>query len=510
MGSAFKQIAAIWSRLGINQKVTMLGLGAGVLAGLAVLVWLARRPSYELLYSDLEEKDMAQVVGFLKDSKVPYQISLGGKAILVPEGQKYDLRLGLANKGLMAGGHVGLELWESPGWSTSPLAEQMMKRRAMQGELARTIMHIQQVAWADVQVAESEPSLFAEDHRATTAAITLKLRPGCSLNGVQVSGIARLVAGSVEGLEPKNVTIIDEEGNLLSSPHDDTSATEASDVHAFRRACEEQLAAKAQVMLDRALGPGKSVVKVSAILDMDRSTETRESVEAESRVALTEKTTSKTSTTPAETAGAAAGSQSEETNESAYEVPKTVRTTQTAPGTIHHLDVAVILDPTYEDKDGKEATLTQQEVADLGLLVKKAVGLEETGTRKDTLQMTAMAFHKEPKAGAVAAAPQDDNKRQAMLQIAKNASAVFVVVIFVVFAGLSLRKVLRAVPKSPERAEAGAPGMLEMELYGAGGNGGGDGRDGLRNRVTEVMAKNPEAAARLLQRWISEDSGGKK
>ena len=165
------------------------------------LICLARQPSYELLYSDLEEKDMAQVVGYLKDSKVPYQIAAGGKALMVPEGQKYDLRIALANKGLMTGNRVGLELWEAPGWGTSPLAEQMMKRRAIQGELARTIMHIEQIAWADVQIAQSEPSLFAEDQRQTTAAITLKLRPGQSLNAVQVGGIARLVAASVEGLD---------------------------------------------------------------------------------------------------------------------------------------------------------------------------------------------------------------------------------------------------------------------------------------------------------------------
>ena len=203
MGSLFKQVAAIWNKLGINQKVSLLLVALGVIAGGVVLVCLARQPSYELLYSDLEEKDMAQVVGFLKDSKVPYQISAGGKALMVPEGQKYDLRIALANKGLMTGNRVGLELWEAPGWGTSPLAEQMMKRRAIQGELARTIMHIEQIAWADVQIAQSEPTLFAEDQRQTTAAITLKLRPGQSLNGVQVGGIARLVSASVEGLEPE-------------------------------------------------------------------------------------------------------------------------------------------------------------------------------------------------------------------------------------------------------------------------------------------------------------------
>ncbi len=169
MGSLIKQVAAIWNKLGINQKVSLLLVGLGVIAGGVVLVCVARQPSYELLYSDLEEKDMAQVVGYLKDSKVPYQITAGGKALMVPEGQKYDLRIALANKGLMTGNRVGLELWEGPGWGTSPLAEQMMKRRAIQGELARTIMHIEQIAWADVQIAQSEATPLrrgpAPDHR---------------------------------------------------------------------------------------------------------------------------------------------------------------------------------------------------------------------------------------------------------------------------------------------------------------------------------------------------------
>ncbi|MGD1001216.1 MAG: flagellar basal-body MS-ring/collar protein FliF [Candidatus Brocadiia bacterium] len=504
MGSLIKQVTAIWNKLGINQKVSLLLVALGVIAGGVVLVCVARQPSYELLYSDLEEKDMAQVVGYLKDSKVPYQITAGGKALMVPEGQKYDLRIALANKGLMTGNRVGLELWEGPGWGTSPLAEQMMKRRAIQGELARTIMHIEQIAWADVQIAQAEASLFAEDQRQTTAAITLKLHPGQSLSAIQVGGIARLVAASVEGLDLKNVTVIDEQGNLLSSPHNDADSAEAADLQAFRRNCEEQLAQKAQVMLDRALGPGKSVVKISAIVDMDRITETKEQVDAANRVARTEKTTSKTSTAAGEGAAAAAGGgMSEETNETNYDVPKTVRTTQMAAGTIKHLDVAVIIDPSTTDKDGKDTALTPQQIEDLGMVVKRAVGFEETGaTRKDSFQLTAMAFHKEPKADD-AAAPAPEKGSAKIAQVAKQAVPVLAALIFVVFAGLSLRKILRSVPKPGASApETGREALIAPEFYG--GATGGDGHVQLRNRVKDVMAKDPEAAARLLQRWISE------
>ena len=226
-------------------------------------------------------------------------------------------------------------------------------------------------------------------------------------------------------------------------------------------------------------------------------------------MARAEQTTSKSSSSPAENNNAAAGSQSEETNETAYEVPKPVRTVQMAPGTIKRLDVALIVDPSYTDKDGKDAALTQQQLDDLGMLVKRAVGFEESASRKDTFQLTAMAFRKEPKAEVPEGAQQQE-KRQAIIQIAKHASAVVAVLIFVAFAGLSLRKILRAAPK-PASGPAGEKSMAEVDLFGIEGfSGGGNGHAQLRNRVKDVMAKDPEAAARLLQRWIGEDNKGKK
>ncbi len=230
--------------------------------------------------------------------------------------------------------------------------------------------------------------------------------------------------------------------------------------------------------------------------------ETKEQIDAASKVALTEKTTSKTSAAAGEGA-AAGGGLSEETNETNYTVPKTVRTTQMATGTIKHLDVAVIIDPSTTDKDGKDTVLTAQQIEDLGMVVKRAVGFEESGaTRKDTFQLTAMAFHKEPKLDDAAAATQEKGAAK-VLQLAKQAVPVLAALIFVVFAGLSLRKILRAVPKPGASAPAGgSDGLASSELYGA--EMSGDGHVQLRNRVKDVMAKDPEAAARLLQRWISE------
>jgi len=502
MGNSLKQLAAIWKKLGFNQKLTLLFLATAIAAAIVALVVVARRPAYELLYSDLEEKDMAQVVAFLKDSKVPYRVIQGGRAVMVPEGTKYDLRLSMSSKGIVSGGRVGLELWEGPGWGASPLAEQMMRRRSIQGELARTIMHLEQVAWADVQIAQPEPSFFAEDEKPVTAAITLKLRPGRKLTQVQIAGICRLVAGSVEGLQPDQVTIIDERGNLLSSPRGDAVHAMASDLQQLQRQYEEYLAGKAQALLDRALGPGRSVVKVSAVLDMERISETRESYDVENRFALTERITSKS--VKGDPGGG--GTQSDETTEMTYDVPKTLRTVQNVPGGVKQVHVAVVIDPSSVDAEGNEQKLTQAQIDELGQVVKRAVGLDESSGRGDTFQLATMDFREPPKADLDVTA-EKQRKRQYILTLVKHASSVLAVVIFIAFAAMALRRISRTIRAAGAGGAAGGTPALPLDLAGLPG---GNGLSRLRHHVRDVMAKDPVAAAQLLRRWLNEqETAGK-
>jgi len=499
MGNTFRQIAAIWKKLGPNQKVTLLLLAVGIVAGVVTLAVVARRPSYELLYADLEEKDMAQVVAFLKESKVPYRILQGGRAVMVPEGSKYDLRLAVSSKGILTGGRVGLELWDAPGWGASPMAEQMMRRRSLQGELARTIMHLEPVSWADVQIAQPEPSFFAEDEKPVTAAITVRLHPGRTLSPAQIAGICRLVASSVEGLQPDNVTIIDDQGNLLSTPRTDPVNALASDLQQLQRQYEDYLAAKAQTLLDRALGPGRSVVRVNAVLDMDRISETRETYDANGRVALTERIASKSIQGEA----GAGGAQSDETTEATYTVPKTIRTIQNVPGGVKQIHVAVLLDPTFRDAEGKEQQLTQEQIDNLGQVVRRAVGVDESRGRGDTFQLATMSF-REPTRSDLDSKAEKEQKNQYILTIVKRASSLLAVAVFVVFAALALRRISRTI------RSAGASTTSPTFPLDLAGMPGGNGLNQLRNHVREVMARDPVAAAQLLRRWLNEEEGARR
>jgi len=506
MSKFIEQFASVWKKLGVNQKATILLMLAAGIAGAAVLVHLSRRPSYEMLYSDLDEKDMASVVSYLREAKIPYRVTGGGRTVMVAEGAKYETRLDMAAKGLLPSGPVGLEMFEGNTLAPSPMVEQMMKKRAIQGELGRTIMHMRQVQWAEVQIAMPEATPFAEEQKPVTASIVVQTREGETLRKSQAMAIARLVAGAVEGLDPQNVTLVDAAtGNLMSSPQADTTGAEANDAQSFRLAYEEYLAGKAQAILDRALGAGRSEVEVAAVLNMDRITETRESYDAASRVATHERIVSETTNS---NAAQGAGSTKEE-SESSYSVPKTLTNKLTAPGAVERLDVAVIYDPTFTDAEGNEATITDEQHAELEALVAAAVGLDRQ--RNDTLKVTAMSFRQPaPPAGGPSAALPETGKRDYVLQLVRYGSSIGAALLFVIFVTVALRKTSRraaatSAPGTGETSPAIAATLLSMS---PGGNG--NGKAEARERVKDIIASNPITATRLLQRWINEDDPTRK
>ena len=304
----------------------------------------------------------------------------------------------------------------------------------------------------------------------------------------------------VEGLEPRNVTIVDAAtGNLIVSPRADTTGAEASDAQSFRLAYEEYLAGKAQAILDRALGRGRSQVEVSAVLDMNQVTETKETYDAASRIATHEKIVSETTNS---TASQGAGSTKEE-SESSYTVPKTLSNKVTAPGAVERLDVAVIYDPTQTDAEGNETTVTDEQHAELEALVAAAVGLDRE--RNDTIQVTAMAFREPalPADGESTALPES-GRREYVLQLVRYGSSIGAAVLFLVFVTIALRKTSR---RAAETAGAGAgetsPAIAATLLSMTPG---GNGKSEARERVKDIIASNPLTATRLLQRWINEDN----
>ncbi len=270
-----------WGNLTPGQQRVLIGMGVLTAVGLAFLISWASRPEYRPLFTNLTESDAAAVTAKLDERKVSYRLSNGGSTILVPRSEVDALRLQMAHDRVLKGTNVGFETWDE---SPLGMTESMMKvkrQRAIQGELERTIMAMEGVEAARVHLAQPEESPYLDTKLSPTAAVTLKLKSGHRLSSSQVEAITHLVSYAVEGLSPQNVSVMDSDMNLLTGTRDpETGAPDFTAKHAeMQRQQEERIKSDIQTMLAQVLGPNKSVVRVRAEMDFDRTKTTKKTVQ---------------------------------------------------------------------------------------------------------------------------------------------------------------------------------------------------------------------------------------
>lgn len=256
-------VQARWTAASTRNRAIVLFAAAAVAAfGLLGYVRF-REPSNAVLFSGLADEDAAAVVERLRELRVPYTLSEEGGTILVPEDQVHETRLSLASAGLPSGGSVGFELFDEARFGESEFAEQIQYRRALEGELARTIGHIDGVEDARVHLVLPHRTLLSGDESRATASVALHLRVGHHLETEQVRGLVHLVASSVRGLSAEDVTIVDGDGRRLAGGGDDGAET-ASDAEGLRDRIARSRETAAQDLLDATFGPGVAVVRVTA------------------------------------------------------------------------------------------------------------------------------------------------------------------------------------------------------------------------------------------------------
>ncbi len=388
------------SRMTASQVMMLLGIIAGTVVGIFLLVGWVNTISYAQLYSDLDESEAGEVVAYLNDNKIPYQLSDGGRTILVPSSEVYKTRISLASQGLPRNGNIGYSIFDKNNLGMTDFLQNLNFRRALEGELVRTIMQLSEVQAARVHIVMPRDRLFKEDKKEATASVVLKLKGG-GLTKQQINGISHLVASSVEGLKPENIAIIDYDGNLLSSgqEHEVVAGLTATQLD-VRKQVEAYLEHKAQSMLDGVLGVGKSVIRVTADLNFQQQEKTSELYDPNSPSIRSEERT-KTSNTNSDKANETSESQQEESSETVitnYELNKTVEHIIGAVGTINRLSVAVLVDGVYtpvEGADGKTTEMTyqprsQEDLDRLAAIVKNAVGFDPQ--RNDQIEMVNLPF----------------------------------------------------------------------------------------------------------------------
>jgi flagellar M-ring protein FliF len=506
-----KALAPARRRLAILAAVLLLG-------GVVVAVVLAGHgEDYQYAFTNLGPEDSGQAQAILKNAGIPFRLEADGSALAVPAARVYDARLLLAAEGLPRGGGVGFELFDRGDLGITEFTQKVNLRRAIEGELGRTIGKLAEVRSARVHVTLPEKGLYRDEDRPASAAVVVNLRPGRVLGERELAGVRHLVASAVPGLEARAVTVVDGSGTVLTT--DDATGGEA--VASFRRSLERDLEGRIVALLERAVGAGAVVARVTATVDATEVTRSAETYDPDSAVLRSERSLiqsqiqGQTETgaaaegaangtaggvagaaanqplapTAAPSAGARARASTEDRTRN-YEVSKTVTRIVERSPRVERLSVAVIVDGV----DG--APRPDAEVQSLGELAKRAVGFDPE--RGDAFEITSMVFPTAADEPAAAPAP-----RPAWYWAVLAGGALAVLALFAL---LLLRRRPTRLATTPlpagarvadlEAALAGAP--LPDRSFPAG-------ETALRDRARELAASDPSRAAQLLKAWIAAD-----
>ncbi len=417
-GNLLRNLIDRLSALSVAKQVSLvIALAATVALTISVIVW-SGTSNYALLFGDLKPKDVNQVVEMLDKDKIPYKLDEKTGAVLVPEDQVYPLRIKLAAAGFPKETPTGYQLLDKEqGFGISQFRETTQYHRALEGELAKSVASLAPVKSARVMLGLPKRSVFVRKQKPASASVVVQLYPGRSLDEEQVSAIVHLVSASVPNLDPKNVTVVDQNGNLLTDNAISGSMRMSMKQLEYTRQIESTLSRRIIQLLSPIVGGEDKVrAQVTAELDFTQQEQTRENYEPDPEAIRSEQEVKEINRNEGPTgipgaltnqpprAGIAPEEgyspekdpnlkSSKEKTTKNYELDRTVSHIKSAVGNIKRLSVAVVVDDqTVIDKDGKveRKPRTDEMLQSYRRLVSDAVGLDET--RGDTLSVVNASF----------------------------------------------------------------------------------------------------------------------
>lgn len=480
------QFAQLFNRLTPGQQVSMVLFVILVTGGIFLASYFVNQENYQVLYSGMNPEDAGAVIAKLKEQKIPYRLEAGGTAVSVPASRLDELRVQLAAGGLPQSGRIGFEIFDRTNFGMSEFAEQVNFRRALEGELARSIASLTEVASARVHLVLPKAALFQPQEERAKAAVVVKLRSGKGLSSESIFGISYLMASAVPGLKPENISIMDVQGNVLSLPSKGSLTPGLSQPEMETQiALEKELNAKILSILEPVVGKGKVGAKTSVELNLDRVEETSETFDPD-KAAVARRQVSKESRSegaglgvggivgiignqpqaPQAPAGSAASNGRDRQDENTqFELSRTVRHTVQALGRIKKLSVAVIVDDKLvykQDAKGKRTSTyvprQPEELRKIRDLVNAAVGFNQERGDQVTVENLPFQILDFPAADE---APAPVGWTQQYWELVKPAGRYLGIAAIALFAYLTLlRPFKRKVLEGLQHAAAGAPKLL--------------------------------------------------
>jgi flagellar M-ring protein FliF len=521
------------SRLDNRQKLGAMGALALAIA-LLVGAWLwTKEPPYGVLFSNLGDQDGGQIVTTLQQQNIPYKFSENGSAILVPSGLVHDTRLKLASLGLPKGGLVGFEVMENQKLGISQFAEQINYQRALEGELARSIQTLATVRTARVHLAIPKQTAFLRDEMKPTASVLVSLLPGRTLDVTQITGIIHLVSSSVPQLTPSNVSVVDQDGNLLSKQPDSqkNAGLDPSQLR-YVKDIEAQYLKRVEAILAPLLGKSNFRAQVAADVDFSqidqvaetyrpnpspetaiRSQQTSESNQANQQPsgvpgALTNQPPVPATapiTTPQVGTGTGGSTQGTFTRNATinYEVDKTVRHMRGVPGVVQRLSVAVAVNhrpgPEVKGKPGPMQAPSAEELKRINDLVREAVGFNQA--RGDSISVASANFvAPEPELEADLPIWKDPEMIALGKEIGKY--LVFALIAFLIWRKL-VNPIFEMVAATTHQVETEEDKAAEEAIESAIETGPGEPTFEDRLKEARDIAHNdPKLVAELIKEWM--------
>lgn len=532
------------------------GVGVIALGAVAVSAWLwSQQPDWKVLYNNLPDREGGAVIAQLVQMNVPYKYTEGGGAIMVPAGMVHDARLRLAAAGLPRSDTTGYELMEKQRFGTTQFQERLNFQRGLEGELARSIQSIAAVKQARVHLAIPVQNGFLREQLKPSASVVLTLYPGRVLERSQVQGILHLVASSVPDMNPKQVSVVDQYGKLVSDLDADGGAMNTAQIN-YRNQIESSLSRRISDLLEPIVGQGNLRAQVAADIDFTQSEATAETFSPNQNPANAAIRSQQTmasqdgngglaapggipgaltnqppgnptapvngaaqATGPAAGAAAsqsAANGSSRQESVTNYEVDRTVKVTRNQTGSVRRLSVAVLLNQKESvNEEGKTVLtpLTPMEIQSIEALVKQAVGF--SAERGDSVQVVNAAFTKAP---AVAEPEVPLWKDPETMSFARDIGKQFgFVVLALIILMMFIRPALKAMKKPAPAAGQNLNATVDEQLNLPGPQEGNDkearqieanpdmgmGMTIAQHNALQLARTDPTAVATVVRNWVN-------
>lgn len=493
-----QQAKEIWNRLPMGGRIATISAAVVTLGLIGAMVYYGSQSEYGVLFSDLKPADAQTIVEKLKAENVPYSLSNNGTTLSIPAERVSEMRLQMAGTGVLSGGHVGFDLFDKTSFGATDFAQQVNYRRAIEGELGKTLEGMDEIEAARVHITPKKESVFSEKEEGAKASVMVRVRQGKELSNERTESIVSLVSSSVEGLDPSSVSVMDTRGRLLTDGRGNKTGS-FGDAGAFnaqldaKRKFETETSARVISLIEPIAGEGRVRADVAADVDFSQIEQTEEKYNPESKVIRSQQSAQEQSTSSAISPGSSvvgarandpttqnppaaqnntqSGNDQRTTSATNYEIDKIVKRTVGGGGRVNRMTVSVLVD--YKKVNDTQAARTADELQKIQQLVAAAVGTDDN--RGDSVVVQTMPFDK-PQIDESAASWFEKNK--AFVSNALKYGA------FVLIALLLLFFVIRPAKKAL-KAAIGAPD--EPKLLAASTNGGdGERREGEETDLTNL------------------------